>query len=198
MKDKDKLTDAQIRPALFDYYETLGERLRIMEEFPLKERYQRKAHSRVDALLVWDGLTGFEIKSDRDSLARLPMQIKYYTRYCDSNYIVVGSKYLERVQEEVPENWGIIHAYRQEDGTVKLEFLREAIRAPRNRLRTQLKLLWRAELIAIVKKHGLGGVSTRNKAELSALLYQNLSEQELRREICETLMERDYTLYEEE
>ena len=65
------------------------------------------------------------------------------------------------------------------------------------RLHNQLRILWRSELIPIVKKYNLGGVTKKNKLELVRTLEHNLSKEIQRQELLEALIERDYAQYEE-
>ena len=194
MKDAQKMKDEDIRPILFEYLDEQGLRGRFFEEFVMGRR------TRADALLVREDLIGFEIKSDRDTLARLKRQIKGYHQFCDRNYIVVGAKYLDKVQEEVPENWGVILIQKGENEEDKpvLEILRKATAGPREHLRSQLHLLWRSELIEIIHRHNLGAVSGKNKQRLREMIYHGLSRDTVRAELCEALIQRDYSLYEGE
>ncbi len=194
MRDAQKMKDEDIRPILFDYLDEQGVRGRFFEEFVLGRR------TRADALLVREDLIGFEIKSDRDTLARLKRQIKGYHQFCDRSYIVVGAKYLEKVQEEVPENWGVILIKKgeNEEEQPTLEILRKATAGPREHLRSQLHLLWRSELIEIIRRHDLGGVSGKNKQRLREMIYHGLPRETVRAELCEALIQRDYSLYEGE
>jgi hypothetical protein len=63
--------------------------------------------ARADALLVSDRICGFEIKSDVDSLARLPRQVLAYGQVVERAYLLVGEKYRERATAIVPEWWAI-------------------------------------------------------------------------------------------
>ena len=65
------------------------------------------------------------------------------------------------------------------------------------RLHNQLRLLWRSELIPIIKKYKLGGVTKKNKLELVRTLEHNLSKEIQQQELLEALIERDYTQYQE-
>lgn len=185
------LLDSDIRPVLFDLYELSNEKLRIFEEFNIGK-------SRADAILVTDKLTGFEIKSDHDSLERLSRQMKDYNRYCDENYVVAGTRLLEKAREQVPAYWGIFHVYINDTGELALECVRKAQKNPKVKLHNQLRLLWRNELVAIVKRYKLGGVTTRNKVKLIALIEEKLPEDVIRREMIEELMEREYGNWGEE
>lgn len=185
-----RLYDGDIRPVLFDTYEMGNARLRFFEEFCIGK-------SRADAVMISDEITGFEIKSDKDSLDRLEKQVKNYNRFCDKAYLVVGTKFLEKAEEEIPAFWGIYYVYADNEGTIRIEMIREAAQNPRIRIKTQMKLLWRNELINIVRKYKMGGVSTRNKRQLAELILEKLPKELARREMCEQLLERDYTIYDE-
>ena len=191
MKNEKKLKDEQMRGVLFEYYESKGKRLRFFEEFC----FGRK--TRADALLVTEEeMIGFEFKSDKDNLNRLERQIHDYERYCDRYYLVTGQRYKEKAPEEVPEHWGIYCVYLDDEETIQLECVRKA--QPNNkrmRLHNQLRLLWRSELIPIIRKHKLGGVTAKNKLELVRTLEHSLSKDIQRQELLEALIERDYTQY---
>ena len=193
MESRKKLKDEQMRSILFEYYEEKGKRMRFFEEFRLGRK------TRADALLVTESeMIGFEFKSDKDTLARLEHQIHDYERFCDRNYLVTGQKYIEKAPEELPEHWGIYLIYLDNEETLQLECIRKAKpNSKRMRLHNQLRLLWRSELIPIIKKYKLGGVTKKNKLELVRTLEHNLSKEIQQQELLEALIERDYTQYQE-
>src|SRR5690606_14499419 len=61
----------------------------------------------MDIVVVNGEIHGFEIKSERDNLKRLPQQISYYNRVFDRVTLVVSSDHLDKAQEMIPEWWGI-------------------------------------------------------------------------------------------
>lgn len=184
---KQSLNDKEIRDILFDYYEFMGKRLRFFEELNIGK-------SRADAILIFnDRLTGFEIKSDVDSLERLPGQIKNYEKYCNENYLVVGTFFLDKVKELLPPSWGIYSCMQQESGC-ELVLVRVAQENKKVKLRNQLSLLWRKELIDIVKRHKLGGVTKRNRKKLAELIIDKLDTPVIMHEMCEELMEREWEM----
>ena len=193
MESKKKLKDEQMRSILFEYYENKGKRLRFFEEFWIGRK------TRTDALLVTEEeIIGFEFKSDKDTLSRLERQIHDYERFCDRNYLVTGQKFREKAPEEIPAHWGIYCVYLDDAETLQLECIRKAQpNTKRMRLHNQLRILWRSELIPIIKKYKLGGVTKKNKLELVRTLEHNLTKDVLRKELLEALIERDYTQYEE-
>ena len=190
MKTIKKLKDEQMRSILFEYYESRGIRLRFFEEFCFGHK------TRADALLVTESeMIGFEFKSDKDNLNRLPHQIHDYERFCDRNYLVTGQKFREKAPEAIPEHWGIYCVYLDDTENIQLECLRKAQpNSKRMRLHNQLRLLWRSELIPIIRKYKLGGVTAKNKLELVRTMEHNLTKEVLKQELLEALIERDYTL----
>lgn len=191
MKSSKKLKDEQMRSILFEYYESQGKRLRFFEEFWIGRK------TRTDALLVTEEeIIGFEFKSDKDTLTRLERQIHDYERFCDRNYLVTGQKFIEKAPAEIPEHWGIYLIYLDDAEVLQLECIRKAQpNIKRMRLHNQLRLLWRSELIPIIRKHQLGGVTKKNKLELVRTLEHNLSKEIQRQELLEALIERDYSQY---
>ena len=67
----------------------------------------------------------------------------------------------------------------------------------RMRLHNQLRFLWRSELISIIRKYKLGGVTAKNKLELVRTMERHLTKDALRSELLESLIERDYSQYQE-
>lgn len=63
--------------------------------------------SRVDVAVVNGIIHGYEIKSDFDTLARLPRQMAYYNKLFQRMTIVSSRKYYQQVYELVPKWWGI-------------------------------------------------------------------------------------------
>ena len=194
MKSSLKLKDADMREIVFSHYEDSSSKLRIMEEFCIGK-------TRTDAFMITeDEIIGIEFKSDKDNLDRLARQIKDYNRFCDKNYLVIGRHFLEKqdsLHEILPEYWGIYSVILEEDGTKKLELVREASANPKCRLKNQLRILWRNELIHLIKSNNLGGVTAYNKKELGDRLFKNIDRVKLKQLICSELLERDYSIYEE-
>src|SRR3989442_10676852 len=63
--------------------------------------------SRIDLAVVNGELHGFELKRDRDTLARLPEQTETYGRVLDRGTLVIGERHLRRAVEIVPERCGL-------------------------------------------------------------------------------------------
>ena len=91
------LDDKQIRKALLGELSKDAE-LEIYQEFLLPS-----SKARADIVTVGEIFTGYEIKSDKDSLQRLSTQIPDYDVYLEKTYIVVGEKYSSKIKDYIPE-----------------------------------------------------------------------------------------------
>ncbi|MBQ9764585.1 MAG: MmcB family DNA repair protein [Lachnospiraceae bacterium] len=195
MKEAKKLSDKDMREILFDYYEMTNERLRFFEELCIGK-------SRADAILVKeDRIIGFEIKSDKDNLLRLETQMKDYTRFCDECYIVTGDKHVNELPEVIPDFYGIIKIYRDDSDELAIEVVREATKDPkeskRRKIKHQMALLWRSEITRIAKANNVKPISKKSKPKIAMMLADAMEYDELRRAICDELIERDYSIYNE-
>jgi hypothetical protein len=62
---------------------------------------------RVDVAVINSALNGFEIKSDSDTLDRLPAQQHVYSKVLDTVTIVAGEKHVDGILKIVPEWWSV-------------------------------------------------------------------------------------------
>lgn len=109
---------------------------------------------RIDIAVINGSLTGFELKSDRDTLERLPSQAELYSRIFDQMYLVVGSRHYAKARKLVPAWWGITVA---KQGTTGVELVerRSARINPKPDPVLLAKLLWRQEALDVLEAFGL-------------------------------------------
>jgi len=182
------LRDADIRDALCDYLEERSGRVRFFDELEM-------GSSRADIVMVTEeGLTGVEIKSDADTYARLPRQVRDYDRYFDRNLLVVGSRHAHHAAEHIPEHWGILVAER-EDGRMDFYELRSPKPNPKDPLRAQLKLLWRRELLHLQTENGLHKYAGKRRSTVESYVKKSVPGELLKPQILAELFERDYTIF---
>jgi hypothetical protein len=97
-------------------------------------------------------MRGYEIKSDKDTLIRLPYQVKQFNAVFDKLILVVGKRHLYKAMHIVPEWWGIIIAKINTNGDVVFQTIREA---DYNKQQTKIsiaRLLWRSEALKILEE----------------------------------------------
>jgi hypothetical protein len=104
--------------------------------------------SRVDLAVVNGTLHGYELKSDRDSLQRLPEQLAAYASVFDLMTIVVGERHVRRAVDLIPDWWGIKVARNESCGVLFCD-LKLAIANPAPDPMSVVRLLWREEALAL-------------------------------------------------
>ena len=135
---------------------------------------------RIDVALLNGEISGFEIKSDEDTLFRLFGQADAYRKVLDRVTLVTTSRHKEKAISVLPLWWGVMVA-RQEQGSVILE----PERAPD--INTGLdpfalaQLLWRGEALDELKSRGLSkGLSKKARHYVWLALAQSVAIDELR------------------
>ncbi|MBN9683630.1 sce7726 family protein [Corallococcus sp. NCSPR001] len=137
--------------------------------------------ARVDIAVVNGRMHGFEIKSDRDTLDRLPEQARIYGRVLDRVTVVVGHIHAEAVRHIIPEWWGIKVATRGPRGAVHFADLRAPTMNPAVDPVAVAALLWREELLEILDGMGAArGLRGKSRDVLSRRLVELLPLDDLR------------------
>jgi hypothetical protein len=185
------MRDLDIRLALLSYLQRLhGEdpSALIVEEVSICH-----GRSRVDMALVDERLHGFEIKSQVDSLSRLPGQLRDYGCVFDEVTLVIGLKHLTGVLKGLPSWCGIILAERVE-GEVLLEPFRQGTQNLHRDPFSLAQLLWREEALEVLQRHGCDrGVRSKPRAALWQRLAESLALDDLAEEVREAMKARKST-----
>jgi hypothetical protein len=126
---------------------------------------------RIDIAVINGELCGFELKSDRDTLERLPAQADIYSRVFDRIELVVGARHAKNAANIIPHWWGITVA-KQDNDEINLKRKRIARINPSRDPYLIAQLLWRDEAVAILESNNLasGWRSKRVK-----LIHQRLA-----------------------
>lgn len=146
--------------------------------------------ARVDVGVVNGALSGFEIKSARDRLDRLPRQRGVYERCLDFITIVVEERWSAKLDAHVPEWWGVIVAS-EENGVPVLTDVRAAASNPSVEAFAVAQMLWRDEAAALVEARGIRSATSKlTRWELWDLLVEHLPLDELREAVRDHLRAR--------
>ncbi len=162
--------DKIIRSALKENLENLhasDHKLRIVEELGVKH-----GAARVDIAVINGILHGYEIKSDRDTLLRLPEQVDIYNSVFDQITLVVGKSHLYEAINIVPDWWGITIAKIDADSSVVFNCIREAKDNLEQDSVSIARLLWRNEALGILEEVGQAD-GLRSKPR--GFIYERLS-----------------------
>lgn len=182
------LNDKKIREVLIEKLNrvNLGHEFRIINELGICD-----GNARVDIALANGRLCGYEIKSDMDTLERLPGQVEAYNKTFDKITIVVGNKFKDRIENYVPEFWGIEVAYINKFGNISIKKLRSAKPNKNIESKALLELLWREELKILLLNHGIKGISNINKRKLRDIAIETIPLKDIKSFTLETIKSRE-------
>ena len=163
-------SDRIIRVALNEKLKILYARdpkLMIVEELGVKH-----GAARVDIAVINGFFHGHEIKSDRDTLLRLPEQMDVYNSVFDKMTLVVGKSHLYEAINIVPDWWGIMIAKINTDQSVIFQSIREARYNQDQDSVAIARLLWRNEALEILEK---AGEANGFRSKPRGVIYEKLS-----------------------
>jgi hypothetical protein len=147
-----------------------------------------RSHERVDLAVVGARIHGFEIKTERDTLRRLPRQASAYARVMDRCTVVLAEKHLESAKEVLPDWWGI--------STVACNghIVFKSVRAPRTNPAVDaeilVRLLWRQEAVAALQQLGAEVPLSTHRAALWRELLDRCTLAQLRSAVRGALLGR--------
>lgn len=164
--------DKLIRTALIKDLEDLYKEdkdAKIVEEFGVTY-----GAARVDIAVVNGVMHGYELKSDLDTLNRLPEQMKHYNSVFDQITLVVGKNHLHEAIKIIPDWWGVTIA-KIETGSDVVSFclIREAEQNPEQDKRSIASLLWKDEALNLLEEVGCAkGVRSKDRSTIHTRLAE--------------------------
>lgn len=128
-----------------------------------------------DVAVVNGKIHGYEIKSERDNLDRLVHQVEFYNKVFDTVTLVVSETHLPKAEKIIPHWWGIDCVYKK-----KTKYSLKTIRKPRRNRETDeyelSQLLWKEELIELLKSNGTTkGIKSKTRRQLSLIVKEQIS-----------------------
>lgn len=146
-----------------------------------------QGNARIDIAVVNGSLSGYEIKSEKDTLQRLPRQVEIYSRALDFVTMVVSDSHVEKTIATVPDWWGIIRAFNGEDDlTFRIE--RDVKPNPALDAFSVAQLLWRPEVLLALKGLGIEkGITTKPRRALWQILAESQPLEDLRQCVRDVL-----------
>jgi len=185
---RDKMRDSDVRGAVRGW---LGAKYaadpttRIVEEMGVWS-----GTVRVDVAVINGRLIGYELKSNSDTLDRLPRQAEIYGKIFDRMNLVVGDRHADKAMEVIPPWWGCMVATMR-DGAVNLRWKRRPRSNPGLDPLILVQMLWKEEAVSILEKYGLAdGWRSRRAGEISQRLLSELPFRKLSDEIRSVLKSR--------
>jgi hypothetical protein len=146
-----------------------------------------QGNARIDLAVVNGSLSGYEIKSERDTLQRLPNQVEVYSRALDFVTIVASDSHIDKTISLIPEWWGVL-ATQSQQGDISFRLVRQPQSNPSVDPYSVAQLLWRPEVVAILSDLGITkGITGKSRRVLWQTLAETLPIDELRDCIRHTL-----------
>ncbi|MBF5736386.1 sce7726 family protein [Escherichia coli] len=147
--------------------------------------------SRADIAVINGVIHGYELKSEYDSLERLPLQIKHYSSVMDKVTLVVAEKHLEGALKLIPGWWGVKTVSVGSKGAILIKHMRGE-KLNRNHDTLMLaQLLWKDECIDVLERWGYSkGIKSKPRFELWNIIAENIPIANLRFEVRTALKKR--------
>lgn len=114
----------------------------------------RHGAARIDVAVINGVIHGYELKSDCDTLNRLPSQVKIYNSVLDRITLVMGKRHLQEGTKIIPEWWGIKLAEQGPRGGMRFTEIRRPRINPSQDILAVCKLLWREEALTLLEELG--------------------------------------------
>jgi len=180
-----RANDPDVRALLREYLENIhaGTGTVLLEELGLCQ-----GDVRVDVAAVNGELSGFEIKSPSDTLARWPNQCRIYSKVVDRAWLVAPMKTLKAAA--VPAWWGQIAIFELDD-RLALRVVKDADPNPSLDPLSLAKLLWRDEALEVLMNVGRArGVMTKSRTHVWKKVIQSVEIDDLRAAVRAALKRR--------
>lgn len=175
-----RIYDSDIRELLYEKFLDIPEFISDPSTIVVDEMDVLFGTSRIDIAVINGEIHGYEIKSERDNLERLPSQIESYNKVFDTITIVVGENHISNIMNIVPEWWGIYYILKK-DSCPKLVKKRDAMENLDTDLLSLTQLLWRDELLELLSLNNVTkGTKSKNRFALCNMVASNINENAVR------------------
>lgn len=153
---------------------------------------------RADIAVINGHMTGYEIKSEVDTLNRLSSQVEKYNAVFDHSFVVLADRHFKSVINMIPKWWGIILVSPKNNGEISFETVRHSCENEQVDNYSVAQLLWRKEAQEILADLGVSGKRLREKRlNLYRYIVDALESDDLRFVVREYLKKRTDWRYHE-
>ncbi len=143
---------------------------------------------RVDLAVVNGALHGYELKSDKDTLYRLPEQAKAYNLVFDRMTLIAGKKHVYEAIKIIPDWWGIKIVESCSENEIKFHNIRRASNNPHLDAVSILELLWKEEALGFLEElDSAKGFRSKKRSEIYNRIAKVGSLKKIRNEVRDQL-----------
>jgi hypothetical protein len=147
------------------------------------------SNERADIAVIGRRMDGFEIKTERDTLKRLPRQVSAYGRLFDRCTAVVAERHRADAEEILPDWWGLTTLHM--NGAVNFTVVRRPRTNPEIDPSTLVRLLWRDEAMHALVELGVELDRRASRGSLWAELLRMTSLPQLKSVVRGALLSRN-------
>lgn len=156
--------------------------------FWLDELAVAGGRSRIDLAVVNCAFHGYEIKSDRDTLARLPSQAESYGKVFDYCTLVTTERHAAKAKSVIPDWWDILIPAPSGDSLI---LFWKGERNEECSPLSQARLLWRDELLVLLESYGCDrGVRSKTRYKMAERAAEALDSETVSLEVRAQLKRR--------
>jgi len=168
-------------------HEVTGHPARIISELGISH-----GAFRIDIVTVNSCVHGYEIKSDADTLVRLPEQAKAYSQVFDKLTLVVGEKHIINAMSIIPDWWGVkLAKIHTDSSTILLSDIRTALDNKSQDILSVAHLLWRQEALDILESNNAAnGVKSKRREFIYERLVSAIDFIDIQKAVREKLFTR--------
>lgn len=182
---KDYHIRKSFKKKLFSEYSKTNDCL-ILEELGLFH-----GSNRIDLAVINGLMHGYEIKSDKDTLTRLPDQQIAYNSIFDKVTIILAPRHAYKAINLIPDWWGIKIAEMGPRGGIKFHNLRTAYSNPNVDKLSLAMLLWKQEALEILDEiNSSKGFVSKSRLNIYKELCSNIELNNLRKEVRKRIKSR--------
>lgn len=184
---KIKTTDRIVRKKLIETLIESNDTLGVIEEFEVA-----RGKARADVVRVANGtIHAYEIKSDADTLLRLPRQIRYYNQVFSTVTLVVGAEHVIEALYVIPDWWGVIVAEIDEGG-LRLNPIRQVGHNNHIDYASISDLLSKKELVEVLSSRSeYGSYYAMSKPKLVNEVQKEMTKESFVGQLSSTLLSRN-------
>lgn len=147
---------------------------------------------RADIAVLNGKMIGYEIKTESDTLKRLPAQVTAYNEVFDKAFIITTHKHLKQVKKLIPGWWGIYEIIENANGSYSFIPRRSGSCNESQNAFTIAQLLWKAEALEIASDLLQTNVKPSiTKKEIYQAICEGCCRKELSKIVIRYLKQRD-------
>lgn len=160
---------------------------RVIDEFAVC-----LGEARIDIAVVNGKLSGYELKSESDTLLRLPKQAELYSRVFDEVTLVLDQRHVDAAVAMVPSEWGLYEVVAGAKRAPVINKIRKPQLTRSQEPYSIAQLLWKSEVLEILGRvEPKAALTSKPRSWLWQHLSGALSMSQLKAEVRATLKRRE-------